>query len=52
MAHDLNSHPPRPVPEREVHFILDPNDDGDLWALSRQAHVLTCSSPGNDGQFQ
>ena len=40
------------MPEQEVHFILDPDYRGDLWSLSRRAHVWICSSPANDAQYQ
>lgn len=32
----------------EVYFILDTNFDGDLWALSRKAHVWILQSSRND----
>jgi hypothetical protein len=36
------------VSAHEVHFILDPRFGGDLWELSRGAHVWICNSPEND----
>ena len=40
------------MPAHEVHFILDPTYSGDLWSLSRRAHVWICNSPENDGQIK
>jgi hypothetical protein len=34
--------------DHQVHFILDAAFGGDLWSLSRRAHVWICHSPQND----
>src|SRR5687767_6612446 len=40
------------VDDYEDYFILEPAFAGDLWDLSRTAHVWICDTPSNSGRIQ